>query len=255
MKRRRIRRPLKGPLPFKYVMLITFIVFTLLTLSGVLIINKNIEPVLIDIAETRARQFSAQAINDAIAKEISENIDVRELIIKHGEGEETSYSTNPQIYNRVISETTLRVQEYLNLVEKGDLEELEAFKNDEFIDFDASRSEGGIIYAIPLGMATKITLFSNFGPKVPIRFEFLGDVVSNVETKVIETGINNTFIEIYVKINVQMKVIIPLMERNIEVSNSVKIGDLLLPGKVPQYYNGGGKGQSEVNPIIIPEGR
>ncbi|NRG43184.1 sporulation protein YunB [Bacillus sp. CRN 9] len=254
MNKRRLRQAIKGQLPLRYVLLITFFIFILLTLSGLLLINKNIEPMLMEIAETQARQFSAQAINEAIATEIS-NVDVRDLIIKHDDGDSASYSTNPQIYNRVISATTSSVQEYLNLVESGNVDQLKALKNGELIDFDASSSEGGMIYEIPLGMATKITLFSRLGPKVPIRFEFLGDVVSSIDTKVIETGVNNTFLEIFIVINVRMKVIVPLMERNIETANSVKIGDIFLQGNVPQYYHGGGNGQSKENPLIIPKGR
>ncbi|MEW9109394.1 sporulation protein YunB [Cytobacillus gottheilii] len=254
MFRRKRKGLFKGPLPAKHVFFISLILFVLLTFFGLLMIDEQIEPVLMDIAETRAKQFSAQAINDAITKELSETIDVNELIVRHGDGENAPYSFNQQVVNKVMSDTNRMVQEYLDLVEQGELEQFEAFRNDSYIDYEASHKEKGIIYRIPLGMATKQTLFSNLGPKVPIKFELLGHSMSNVETKILETGINNTYLEVYVKVQVQMKVIIPLVERDIVMENSVKVGDLFYPGKVPQYFNGGSSGQGDVNPVIIPQG-
>ncbi|MEH7121663.1 sporulation protein YunB [Bacillus sp. JJ1773] len=249
IKRRRRWTVKKGPLPFKYVFLITFVIFILITIFSVIIINKKLEPTLIGIAETRARQFAVQAINDAIAKKATESIDINELIVKHENAGDASYSFNPQ-YNKVISELTIRVQEYLDLVEAGDLEQLENFKNDINIDKEKTKSSKGIVYHIPLGMATQMTLLSNLGPEIPVRLEILGDVTSDLETKIVETGINNTYLEVYINVRVHMNVIIPLIEEPIEVSNQIKIGDWFHPGKVPQYYNGGGTGSP--NPVIIP---
>ncbi|MBY0123016.1 sporulation protein YunB [Bacillus sp. S/N-304-OC-R1] len=248
-KRRKRWKIKKGPLPFKYVLLITFIIFTFLSIFSVVIINRNLEPALMSIAESRARQFAVQAINDAIAKKATESIDINELIIKHENAGEASYSFNPQ-YNKVISELTIRVQEYLDLVETGDMESMENFRNDLNIDKDKAKSTKGIVYHIPLGMATKMTLLSNFGPKIPVRLEILGDVTSDLETKIVETGINNTYLEVYINVRVQMNVIIPLIEKPIEVSNQIKIGDWFHPGKVPQYYNG--KGSENPIPALIP---
>ncbi|MBP2241925.1 sporulation protein YunB [Cytobacillus eiseniae] len=247
MKGRR-RRPLKGPLPFKYVLLISFIIFNLLTVGSLIIINKNLEPTLIGIAESRARQFAAQAINDAIDKNISESIDINELIVKHENAGEPSYSFNPKVYNKAISESQKRVQTYLNLVEAGEVDQLENFKNNIKIEIDETKNETGIIYYIPIGMATKMTLLSNLGPKIPVRLEIIGDVTSDVEARIAESGINNTFLEVYINVKVHMNVIIPLVESPIEVSNQVRIGDLFHPGKVPQYFNGSGEGI----PAVIP---
>lgn len=206
---------------------------------SLIIINKSLEPTLMSIAETRARQFAAQAINDAVAKKISENVDINELIVKHENGGETAFSFNPQVYNKVITDASKRVQKYLDLVEAGQLEQLENFKNDINIDKEDTRNTNGIVYHIPLGMATGMTLLSNLGPEIPVRLQILGDVTSNVETKIIASGINNTYLEVYINVKVHMNVIIPLKEEPIEISNQVKVGDLFHPGKVPQYYNPG----------------
>lgn len=247
----------RGPLPLRYVFLITFVFFIFLTVFSMIIINNNLEPNLKSIANTKARQIASQAINDAISKKITDGIEMDQLIVvnEYSDGQLT-FRFNSQIYNRVISEATMRVQRYLDLVEEGDLEELESFKNDVNIDYEESKKQHGIVYDVPLGMASGATLFSNLGPKIPVKFEIMGDVISDIETKVIETGINNTHLEIYVKVNVKMNVIIPLIEPPIEISNVVKIGDIFVTGKVPQYYHGGGSGNGASNgglaPVFVP---
>jgi len=229
----------KGPLPFKYVLLISFIFFNILTVFSLIFINKNLEPSIMSIAETRARQFAAQAINDAIDKNISENVNINELIVKHENNGETAFSFNPQVYHKVTADASKRVQKYLDLVEAGELEQLDNFKNDININRENTKASNGIVYHIPLGMATGMTLLSNLGPEIPVRLQILGDVTSNVETKIIPSGINNTYLEAYINVKVQMNVIIPLKEEPIEVSYQVKVGDLFHTGKVPQYYNPG----------------
>nr|WP_302053256.1 sporulation protein YunB [Bacillus sp. FJAT-29790] len=236
-------------MPFKYVFLITFIIFNIFTVISLIIINKNLEPSLMSIAVTKSRQLAAQAINDAISKKISDSIDINELIVKHENAGETSYSFNPN-YNKVISEATIWVQKYLDYVEAGEIEELEKFKEGKEVKEADPRKTNGVVYQIPLGMATNMTLLSNLGPQIPVKLEFLGAVTSNVETKIVPTGINNTYLELYINMTVRMNVIIPLKKEPIEISNSVKVGDLFLPGEVPQYYNGGG--QQNFTPSFIP---
>ncbi|WP_078379917.1 sporulation protein YunB [Sutcliffiella halmapala] len=254
---RKIRRTSllkRGPLPLKYVFLISFVVFNVLTVFSLIIINKNLEPSFKGIAETKARQIATQAINDAISKNMVDSFDVRDLIIVISEGpDHFSYSTNSQIVNRLSSDTTLSVQRYLDYLEEGNLEGLESYKVDPNINFEKSKKQNGIVYNVPLGMATKATLFSNLGPKIPVRFEILGDVISNVETKIIESGINNTIMEFYLNVSVKMNIIIPLIEQPLEIKNSVKIGDHTIHGKVPQFYHGGGSGSGGFAPVLVPE--
>lgn len=238
MAKYRIRR--RGPLPFKYVFLLSISFFIFLTSISLLIINKNIEPHLMKVAESKTKQFAAKAINKSISKNIAENLDINQLIIMHTSGGEISYSFNPKEYNRVIVESTSRVQKYLDDIESG---RIDASGNDHL------KYSNGIIYRIPLGVATKNLLFATAGPEMPVRFEMLGNVTSDLETKVTETGINNTFLEVYVKIKVRMNVIIPLLQKETMVIKKVKVGDLFLQGKVPQYYNGNGNGNP---PISIP---
>lgn len=235
------RKRLHRPLPFKYVLLLSFVLFNLFTVISLWIIHRHIEPHLMKVAELKTRQMAAEAVNEAMSKEITENIDMNQLIVKHDNNGERSYSFNPKVYNHVIDESTKRVQQYLNSIETGHIDSFSSQKDKNNSGFQNPQYPNGIIYYIPLGMATNSALFANVGPRIPVEFDMLGDVTSDIETKATDVGINNTFLEVYVNVKVRMNVIIPFVTKEAVINKKVKIGDLFLPGKVPQYYNGTGK--------------
>ena len=49
------------------------------------------------------------------------------------------------------------------------------------------------IYYIPLGVVTGNCILSNFGPKVPVKMSVIGNVDSDLKTKLEDSGINNVY--------------------------------------------------------------
>jgi sporulation protein YunB len=216
-----------------------------LTAYSLWLINAIIEPTLVRIAETKTRQIAEHAIHDAVSKKIAEKLDMKELIIIHEKksDETATYSFNSQIYNRLISDATVYIQQYLD----GNVE----VESEDGIPVNQNPDGKGLVYHIPLGLITNNALISHLGPEVPVRFELIGSVNSEISTKYKEIGINNAYLEIYMDILVKINVIIPSISKDMEIENSVKIGDLFIEGKVPQFYNSGGTGSAPA--VIMPE--
>src|SRR5690606_24418346 len=70
--RRRLPRRRKGPLPFRYVLLITFILFIISTIASIWIVNKAIEPALMEYAKSETERVANTIIKNAIEKQINE---------------------------------------------------------------------------------------------------------------------------------------------------------------------------------------
>ena len=64
--------------------------------------------------------------------------------------------------------------------------------------------------AIPIGQALDSTMLSSFGPRVPIRFQPIGDVQVELSTRKQDAGINMVLVEVYIKIKTELSVFIPL---------------------------------------------
>ncbi|RSL30347.1 sporulation protein YunB [Salibacterium salarium] len=234
-------RRAKGPLPFRYVFLISFVLFALITVQGLVLVEKGIRPTLMAIAHTETQKIATQAINDAVSNKIVEYIDIEDMIDMEtdSEGNVTSVNFNSEMYNLVQSEAVLRVQRYLHMVEQGNIEELGMPEEIEQELETENFTEEGIIHVIPLGQATKNALLAQLGPRVPVRFTAIGDVKANLSESIFESGINNTYMRVSVDIEVDVRVVIPFATETQVVSTSIPVGMVFISGEVPEFYNSG----------------
>jgi sporulation protein YunB len=232
----------KGPLPFRYVFLLTFVFFSFSTAAGLWIIDKGIEPTLMRYAESQTRKIATLVINKAINKKIASGMDIDKVIefVPVDGGSSTVVKFNTEIINRVKAETTNIVQMNLKEAERGNLSSLEMLSDVEIVAAKEN-DEGGIVYYVPLGQATNNALLGNMGPRIPVKFTAIGDVTADVVWETEDHGINNTLINVSVRVKVNVQIIIPFATKVATVQENIPIGSFYYPGKVPQFYNGGGE--------------
>ena len=93
-----------------------------------------------------------------------------------------------------------------------------------------------MVYEIPLSRFTNNIFIGNIGPKIPVKFNIVGDAHSNIKTNVKEYGINNALVEIIVNISVTERVIMPFISKKVDISVDVPISIKLVKGEIPIYY-------------------
>lgn len=201
------------------------------------IMNNKLTPVIMDYAEIQAGRIATLVINQAITKEVTNEMDMDDLfIITKGENDKIkSIDFNPLTINKMLSMVTSNVQLYLQNLENGNIEEI-GLSNIGLGNYDKDKLQDGIIFEVPTGIVFNNSLLYNIGPKVPVRLSLIGDIVSNVETEVTNYGINNALIEIIIKISVVEQVILPFASDKITVSTNVPVAIKLIQGEVPNYY-------------------
>ncbi|MDP4162082.1 MAG: sporulation protein YunB [Bacillota bacterium] len=238
----RIRKMRKGPLPYRYVFLLTFVFFIFSTAAGLWIINNGITPTLMSYADSQTKKIATLVINNAISKQISNVRDINDILVfvPNGNQKTPSVKLNADIISRVLAQTTIQVQKNLKAAENGDLSALENLSDVNF-ETDKAKTDGGIVWYIPLGQATKNALFGNLGPKIPVRFNAIGNVRPDIITQVKPTGINNTWIEVAIHLEVSVQIITPFATKITKLQQNIPLAMGLFPGEVPQFYNGGGK--------------
>ncbi len=244
MKRgRRKRSIMRGPLPVKHVILITFLFFIGTSLLSLWIVNAAIEPTLMRYAESETKKLTSLVINHAIEETISKNSDMNEIITevpKQGDNIAVDgIQFNTEIINRIRSETSLLIQKQLSQIEKGNLSSFDYLKGQVMADSNDSK---GIIHEVPLGKATNNALLGNFGPKIPVEMETISDVQSDVKTTLEPYGINNALIKVYLEVEVHAQVIIPFASKPTKIKTSIPMGMRVVSGHVPTYFNGSGTG-------------
>lgn len=217
------------------------IILLIITISFVFTyINKKITPLLMVYAEKKSRSVATSIINQAISDDALKNLDKDKLFIetKDKNGNIISTDFNSVTVNKLINVISNYVELYIEELETGNTNRLSKKIKDKY---KLKNSKNGVVYEIPSGVITNNVLLSNLGPKVPVRLNLNGDVITNIKTDVINYGINNALIKVSVTVKVYMQVIIPFKTKEIVVESDIPIVMRLVKGEVPNYYPYGTK--------------
>lgn len=232
--------------------MMTVVVFIIATLLSVWLINRGIEPTLIEMAETKTNQFAREAINEAVSRRIVDDLEADEILdIETDEsGNIVSMNWNSVVINRVLRNTTFRVQNFLKRIERGEITPEESLdfdlEHDVVLEEDTVEDHRAIV-RIPIGQATNNALLANLGPQVPVNFRIIGDVQSDVERRVTEYGINNALIELDIFIQANVQVVIPFATKTTTVETHVPVSIGVIQGEVPDFYNQGGGSSPDIS--------
>ncbi len=219
----------------KKILLITLLIL-FISWNIFIKLNTIISKTILEYAEIDMERLSTLVINEAINSEVTHDLDVDNLyeISTDIEGYINSIDLDPIIVNKLLSTATSEVQKNLNLVEKGSLKEIGIESN----NLQYYSESDGIVLKIPVGVIFNNALLANSGFKVPVRLSYIGSIESNVQTKVTEYGMNNALIEIFVRVTVNQKLILPLTSKIVTTSTDIPVAIKIINGKVPDYYLG-----------------
>ena len=217
----------------KNIIIITIIFIIIIVVSMLKYISNNINPILLEYAKEEATRLSSIILNSATKKNINSfNTDDLFIITKEKDNIKT-IDFNSKEVNNLLTNITYCIQDYFKKIEEGNLSNLEL---EYFNYYNKDKLKKGIIYEIPIGVLSNNSVLANLGPKIPVRINLYGEVISKIETKITNYGINNALIEVFVNINIKTRVILPFTSEIDDISIKVPIAIKLIEGNVPNYY-------------------
>ncbi len=185
-------------------------------------------------------------IANKITKYIVNNAYVREKvnyyasdiydIVKDDTNEIKNIIYDSGVINDLINSIGDRVYNMFSMLESGDIRKIKVNAN---ILSNKRNDKDGIILEVPSGLLYNNYLFSNLGPKMPVKISLNGDFESFVSTEVKEYGINNAMVTIYINIRVSEQITLPFISDKVVVENKIPIFMSLVNGTIPNYYFGG----------------
>lgn len=197
----------------KRIVWLLLIVFLASFVQSFIFVEKNLRPPLMNLAKIRIKQLATQSINAAITDHISQEANFEKLIEWKTDVNQkvTGFMLNYNEHMRITSNTINRVQGLLK-------------------DLSTMREH------IPLGMAMNSAIFASFGPDIPIRMEPAGAVKVDLNTRYQDAGINMILVEVYIRIQAELTIIIPFDTEPEIVETELPISYLLVVGDTPMYY-------------------
>lgn len=200
----------------------------LAVLTGLFILfTRNLSPILISMAEARARQLAVEAMNRAIAEVMDSSVTYTDLMrVSHdSSGRVSMLEANATLMNEIASAAALTAQSKL----------------------DTLADEG---VGLPLFAALGIDLFSGAGPIIRVSITPVGAVSTRFVTSFESAGINQTRHEISLEASVVMRIVIPAGADSVSVSTYVPIAESIIVGSVPESYVSVPDGETALN--LIP---
>ena len=212
--------------------IILFIVILIFSILFIKYYSNKASEILFSYAESETKRLTTLIINKAITTNISNmNTDNMFEIVKNSNNDIQLITFNSINVTKVLNKITDLIQVNLKLLEQGQVDKLD-------IDINTKKSnlKKGIIYEIPLGVITSTSFLSNLGPKIPVRLNLIGDVVTAVESKVSEYGINNAMLEVGIKVEVNSKINLPFISKTVKVDTTIPIIMKVIQGNIPNMY-------------------
>ncbi|MCL1963691.1 MAG: sporulation protein YunB [Firmicutes bacterium] len=173
----------------------------------------SLRPVILTMAEARAREMAVQAMNSAVYEVMREGGAYDDLMtVMLGEkGRVTMMQANSVRMNELATRAALLVQRNLE---------------------DIARE--GI--RIPLGMALGSRMLAGSGPSVRVKVVPMGAVSTEFVSEFTSAGINQTRHRIFLEIHTTVQMVIPMGSKTASVTGNVPVAESIIVGEVPDSF-------------------
>lgn len=192
---------------------ICLILLIVLTMYGLVFVDKVMKPTIAAIAEVKVKAIITQTINDAIKEKFVLDTNINNLLnLKTDtDGNVTYVEANAVAMNNLAAKLANATQ-------------------DEF------RKMKPQTVKIPVGSLLNSQILSQIGPSVQLKILPIGMSKANFRTEFESCGINQTKYKVFLDFESQAKVLIPFSISNINVNNTILVAEAIIVGKVPQTY-------------------
>lgn len=174
--------------------------------------------VLLPMAEGKLRKIVSTIINNS-----TNNLTFDSSLFtmdKDQNNEIRMINYNSYEVTKLINEVTCNIEMELDKLNENKGSELDKY----------------VISEVPFGSIFNSSFLRRLGPKIPLKAEMVGSIVSNIETEVKPYGINNAYVETRIFLEVTAIIYLPFVSKEIKISNIIPISINIVQGSVPQGY-------------------
>lgn len=171
------------------------------------------------VAEQEARLRAIDAVNRIVLGSVGNSVTHEDLIAyeKDQQGRIAAYHLNTRAINQIASEAATAVRS----------------------EFDKLSEER---FAVPMGALTGSRLFATLGPRFSVGLMPIGTVTIDIKHDFTAQGINQTRHRIWLFAAARVRVILPLISQEVEVTSDLPISETVIIGPVPGSFYGGNIG-------------
>lgn len=193
---------------------VRWVILCVLILSLLLLLlERNLESVILDMAHARAEAMAVEYIHEAVRDVMEDAVTYEDMmsVQTDQQGRVTMLQANAVRMNELATVTALEAQSKLESAEAQSI-------------------------AIPLGAALGVPFLSALGPRVRVHIVPVSAVSAAFSTEFESAGINQTRHKIYLSLHTTVRLVIPSGARQVSLGSQVLIAESIIVGAVPQSY-------------------
>ncbi len=197
------------------------IILTLTVIFAILLAlffyRRSMNPIILDIAQTKLKAETTLAINDAVSIVLADYSDFSQFVnVEKNEQNDIVFLTaNSVLVNQLARNTAIITQKRIS--------ELGPFEVD-----------------IPIGTLSGIPLLSELGETVSVKVSPIGNVGCSFTSTFETAGINQTLHRIYLNVVSRVDLILPTSHTEVETNTPILLCESVIIGKVPDTFLQGG---------------
>ena len=176
----------------------------------ILVMEIRIAPLLRSSAGTKAKLYAGELITGAVNRSLAQ-VDGKLVNVTYADGCVSSIEADMPAIVALRNQTASLLAEKLG--------------NSENLSF-----------SLPIGNLFGMKLFSGKGIPVTAKIVPVGDVSTELYSELTESGINQTLHRIYLRIRVELDVIVANESVRLDFANNVCVAETVIVGKVPDAY-------------------
>ena len=194
-------------------------------------------------ASSNIIKVSSKMVNDIIVDNVNSNIKT-EILSKYNINDLITINYN----NNEISNIDYNLEKTYNLFVEIKKNIIESFKNDNInrYNYDYYFRDNYLIIEVPFYNYTGNVFLINISPKIKSQINLIKTISGSVSTKVSTYGINTLKVDLYINVDVTSSIVVPFKTEEIKNNSEVLIASKIINGKIPTYYGGNYKNNSEV---------
>lgn len=202
----------KKPKPKKHIFRIVILV-ALVALILSLLVEKNLNQMMLDMAYAQAYSLAVETINESVRNAMQSGVTYEELITKHvdAEGRVTMLNANTIRMNELATQIALMAEAELRRTENNQIQ-------------------------VPLGAAFGVKFLAGSGPRISLQIIPVGSVGTQFLTEFQSAGINQTRHKISLVLSTTVRLVVPTGSKRVDVVSTVPIAETIIVGAVPDSF-------------------
>ena len=195
----------------RFYLVILTISLSIIFTAFVYYFDKVIAPTVLLVADAEMRAKAMDIINKNIGEIYGNGFVYEEImdVTKDELGKINLISADTMKLNELATKVAIEAQD--------DIEEV-----------------GSVGVKVPIGYALKNNILAYIGPTITVKMEPIGRIKTSYESLFESAGINQTRHKIYINLETNLKIVLPLQSREVEVKHQIPISDNIILGEVPR---------------------